>query len=118
MAGKVIAVESFRGDENQFVFHERLGAHAAVPGGAFDEADIDFALLKELDDFGSVAAVQGKLHAGMLTEEGAEEAREDVLRDGGGDAEGEFTGKVAVAGTEGAFGVGDKVGDFLRVGEE
>jgi len=56
-AGEAIAGEIFGSDEDQFVFHERLGTYAAVSGGAFDEADGDFAFLEELDDFGGVAAV-------------------------------------------------------------
>ena len=41
-----------------------------------------------MDDFVGVAAVERELDAGMLVEEGSEQAWENILRDGGRDAEG------------------------------
>jgi len=54
----------------------------------------------------------------MLAEEGSEQTRENILRDGGGNAEGEFAGEFAIAGAKGAFGVGDDGGDFFCAIEE
>ena len=54
-----------------------------VPRWAFDQAEGELAIEKELHDLAGVAAVKRELDAGMFIKEGSEQTREDVLRNSG-----------------------------------
>lgn len=101
-----------RDDEDKFVAHEGLDVNTALASGTFDESDGGVVIEDELDDFFGIAAAQGELDARVLVEEGSDEARENVLSDGGGNAEGEFAGEVSGGVAEVLLGLGCKRGEF------
>jgi len=88
VVGHAIGGERPRHDQDQFVLHEGFGVNAAVAGWSFDEAEGELVVEEKMHDFVGIAAVEGELDAGMLVEEGPEQARKNILRDRGGHTEG------------------------------
>jgi len=117
-AGHVIGFESGRHDQDQFILHEGFGANAAVACRSFDESDREFVVEEKMDNLAGIAAVERELDARMLFEKGSDQARENVLRDRGGDAERQLTGDFAILRTELLLGLGDDGRDFLGVDEK
>src|SRR5208282_5614006 len=107
-----------RSDQDQLVLHEGFGVNSAVAGGALDQTDRDLSVEEKPDDLVSVAALQKELDARMLSEKCADETRQDVLRDGGGDAERKFAGELAIFGAEVPFGGGGESRDFPGVAQK
>jgi hypothetical protein len=70
------------------------------------------------DDVLGVAAGDGEMDVRVLAEECAEDAREDVLCDGGGGSETELAGDLVVECGEGTLGFGHGFGGALGVDEE
>ncbi len=83
LAGHAIGRERPRQNQDQFVLHEGFGAQAAVACWSFNEADGQLIVEKKMHDLVGVAAVEGELDAGMLVEKGSQQARENILRNGG-----------------------------------
>jgi len=118
IAGDAIGAEGWRGDQDQLVLHKGLGANSAVAGWAFDEADGQLVVEEQLYDLAGVAALQRKLDARVLVEEGAQQARENVLCDGRGNAEGQPSGDLATIGTKLLFGLGNECRYLFSVAEQ
>jgi hypothetical protein len=114
----VIGGKGRRHDEDQFILHERFGANAAVACWAFDKADGELVVEDEMDDLSGIAAVERELNAGMLVEEGSEQAGENILRNRGGHAEGQISGDIAILRAELLLGLGNEGGYLLGVGEQ
>ena len=66
-------LESGGHDQDQLVLHEGFGANTAVTRGAFDQADRDLVVKKEMHNFAGISAMERELHAGMFAEEGSEQ---------------------------------------------
>ena len=107
-----------RENEDQFIAHEGLSFYSTLTRRTFDQANGNLASEEKVDDFFCVAAVNGKLNARMFSEKRADEPGKNILRDGGGDAEGEFTGRLSIGGNQILFGGGGEGGDFVRVTKE
>jgi hypothetical protein len=54
----------------------------------------------------------------MLVEEGSQQARENVLRDGRGNSEGQLSGDFSILGSQVLFGFGNEYCYLLRVNEQ
>src|SRR5580692_1631923 len=95
-------------DENKLIEEEGLGLDIAAARGALDEAKRDPLLLDRGDDLLGVAAGQCERDAGMLAAEVAEDAGQDVLRDGGGGAESKLAGVISARRGDGLLGLGEQ----------
>lgn len=116
--GEAGGLETGGSDENQLVFHERFGVNAGLARGTFDEAERNILIQNELDDFAGVSAAYRELRARLFGEESGQQARQNVLSDGGGDAQREFSGDMAILRGERLFGFGDDGGEAGGVVEE
>jgi hypothetical protein len=105
-------------DENEAVFKEALTEDFAAGNGTFDEAEVDFLRSKRFDDVLGVGAGDGGFDARMLLEEGAEHARQNVLRDGHGRADAECAGGFAAQVVEGGTSLVGQASTFARVAKE
>jgi hypothetical protein len=65
-----VRVETWWCDQNQLVFHERLGADTAFARRSFNQAESHFAF-HQTHDFAGVFAVKGELDFGILVLEGS-----------------------------------------------
>jgi len=117
-AGNARGFELARGDEDEFIIHKGFGVHAAFLGRTFDEAGGDFSVEEELNDLGGVAAAERELDLGMFGEKCAEELGQNVLRNGGGDTEGEFARNGSLGGAELAFRLGGDGGELVGMVQE
>ena len=87
--------------EEELVVEEVLDGDFFVGGRALDEAEIGFRGEDPGGDLVGIAAFDGELNAGVGAEECAEDAREQVLGDGGGGGDAEWSAGLSLEVGEG-----------------
>jgi hypothetical protein len=87
--------------EEELVVEEVLDGDFFVGGRALDEAEIGFRGEDPGGDLVCIAAFDGELNAGVGAEECAEDAREQVLGDGGGGGDAEWSAGLSLEVGEG-----------------
>ena len=90
--------------EEELVVEEVLDGDFLVGGGTLDEAEVGFGGEDPGGDLLGVAAFDGELKAGIVAEECAEDAGEQVLGDGGGGGDAEGSAGLSLQGGEGVEG--------------
>ena len=105
-------------DKDEAILKEALAENVARGNRAFDEAEIDFAVREGGHDLFGVAAGDSRLDAGVLLEESAEHARQDVLRNRHRSANAEGAGGFAAEAVERGARFFGEAGAFASVAEQ
>lgn len=114
----MIVFEIRRCNQDQLIFHEGFRTHAPVACRAFDETDRNFALEQKAHNLAGVAAMRRELDAGMLSEEGSEQTRENVLSNSGGNSERKLSANRAIVAANLSLGLGGEGRKLVGVSEQ